>query len=695
MDSATRGQGAAWMSPGHIAIVIVLVFIAGLLLGVQVGTPEQAGPVYDQGYYNDRNYNESYPQEQPGHEDGNTSWNPGAAPSPGIMPGVIGDLRFNPPSINVEEASVAGSWDYVEKLIIEYASGAAPRGVVYYATGAIAVPEAMPVEAPVGAPSEAVPVTGEGPAYFEEGNFQVTGVRELDYAAFNGTHIVVASRDSVSVYRVYPADSMELVASLDLGEAIASRAPSVEVKVIVDGVEEASVSYTKRVVLRGVLLADGRIIVLGQVYYAGPGGGYGIYAPVYSVYFAPGSMYPPVAAVAILDNSLGIIDVYTVNGYLEDARLTGDSLAIAVRLPSYTVEYGMVQPVYPKVNGELIPADSVVVVGDPQEYLTVVAVNASSLEYSVLSLLGVAGRGYIVMDTSGIVYAAFNSYEPVESGGFTRAVKLYSINASPSGIELMAEGVFEGWLRSSWQLQPYSGYLILLTGGLKVDLYVLDPATLEPVSRIESLTEMEQVYGVRILDGILYMVTFRQVDPLFAINITDPESPLVLGYLKAPGFDNYLHPVGGGLILGVGVEDGRVRISLYKLENGTPVVVDRLYTGYQHTLLLAEGGHKAFAYNSMRGIALVPVQFPLAGDPMAGYLAVKVSNDTLTLLGMLDHACASRAYTADTLAYTVRAPQPGSPVPVPYEEPRGDCPVIVAWSLDTLEEVASIQGAGV
>ncbi len=691
MDSVTRGRGATWISPGHVAIVIVLVFIAGLLLGVRVGAPEQAGPGYNQDY----NYsnNESYPQEQPGHEEGNTSGGAGTASGSGIIPGVIGDLRFNPPSINVEEASVAGSWDYVEKLIIEYAGGAAPRGAVYYATGAVTVPEAMPVEAPVGAPVGAAPATGEEPAYFEEGNFQITGVRELDYAAFNGTHIVMASGDSVSVYRVYPASSMELVASLNLSDAIASRAPSVEVKVIVDGVEEASIAYTKRVALSGVLLAGDRIIVLAQVYYAGLGGGFGIYAPVYDVYFVPGSMYPPVTAVAILDNNLNIIDVYTVNGYLEDARLTGDSLAVAVRLPSYTVEYGMVQPVHPKVNGELIPADSVVVVGDPQEYLTVMAVNTSSLEYSVLSLLGVVGRGYVVMDTSGVVYAAFNSYEPVEDGGFKRAVKLYSINASPSGIALMAEGVFEGWLRSSWQLQPYSGYLVLLTGGLNVDLYILDPATLEQVSHIESLTEMEQVYGVRIIDGILYMVTFRQVDPLFAINITDPENPVVLGYLKAPGFDNYLHPIGGGLMLGVGVEDGRIRISLYKLENGTPVVVDRLYTGYQHTLLLAEGGHKAYAYNNMLGIALIPVQFPLDKEPMAGYLAVKVANNTLTLLGMLDHECASRAYTADTLAYTIGAPQPVSPVPAPYEEHRGGCPVIVAWSLDTLEEVASIQGA--
>lgn len=55
-----------------------------------------------------------------------------------------------------------------------------------------------------------------------------------------------------------------------------------------------------------------------------------------------------------------------------------------------------------------------------------------------------------------------------------------------------------------------------------------------------------------------YVVTFRQTDPLFAIDVSDPTRPKVLGELKIPGFSEYLHPVGDGLLLGVG-RDASIR----------------------------------------------------------------------------------------------------------------------------------------
>ncbi len=670
---------------GHLVSVLVIVFILGLVLGLQIGG-ETVRP-YEP-------YNATYPSDasERGQEgtgpDGSVTGGDGTGGFPGQA--TISDLRFNPPSVNVDTASVPGSWDLIEELILDYVSNNVYKtGGVRYVTFEADI-AAEPVATPAIGQPEASPVLSE-PGYFEEGNFQVSGVRELDLSAFNGTHIMIVDVDTVNVYRVYPPEALELVASLNLSSIIASRAPSVEVKVVVDGVEEANITYDKRVVLKGLLLSDDRIIVLGQVYYtAGIWASLRVSMPGSIAYFEPGSMYTPLTAVAVLDQGLNLLDVYTVNGYLEDARLAGDRLAVAVRLPSYTVEYGMVTPRHPQVNGELVPADSVVVVGEPEDYLTVLAVNASSLEYSVLAMLGFLGRGYMVMDANGMVYAAFNSYGATNDG-IGPVIKVYSIDASPDGVELLASGEFEGWLRSTWQLQPYGDYLILLTGGLKVDMYILDPYTMEPVSAIESLTEMEQVYGVRVIDNILYMVTFRQIDPLFAIDISDPENPVVLGYLKAPGFDNYLHPIGGGFILGVGVEDGIVRISLYKLVNGTPTVVDRLYTGYYHTLLLDQAGHKAFTYNSITSIALIPVAFPASQAPASGYLAVKIGNNTLSMLGVLDHVCASRAYTANSLAYTVKAaPTIG---PILYEDEGSDtCPVIVSWSLETLEEVSRIQG---
>lgn len=82
-------------------------------------------------------------------------------------------------------------------------------------------------------------------------------------------------------------------------------------------------------------------------------------------------------------------------------------------------------------------------------------------------------------------------------------------------------------------------------------LFVLD-RNLKTVGQIVGLAPGERVYSVRFMGNYGYFVTFRQVDPLFAVDLTDPTAPKVLSALKIPGFSNYLHPYGDGLLLGIG-----------------------------------------------------------------------------------------------------------------------------------------------
>ena len=67
--------------------------------------------------------------------------------------------------------------------------------------------------------------------------------------------------------------------------------------------------------------------------------------------------------------------------------------------------------------------------------------------------------------------------------------------------------------------------------------------------------------SVRWFDGLAIMVTFRQVDPLYAVDLTDPADPRLLGELKIPGFSEYLHPLGAHRLIGIGQDaarDGRL-----------------------------------------------------------------------------------------------------------------------------------------
>jgi hypothetical protein len=116
-------------------------------------------------------------------------------------------------------------------------------------------------------------------------------------------------------------------------------------------------------------------------------------------------------------------------------------------------------------------------------------------------------------------------------------------------------------------------------------LTVLEPAadgTLTEIGSIEDLGVGEEVQSVRFLGDMAYVVTFRRTDPLYAIDLSDPANPTALGELKITGFSEYLHPIGDGLLLGIGreaTEDGMdigFKASLFDVSDPTdPTEVDK------------------------------------------------------------------------------------------------------------------------
>lgn len=95
------------------------------------------------------------------------------------------------------------------------------------------------------------------------------------------------------------------------------------------------------------------------------------------------------------------------------------------------------------------------------------------------------------------------------------------------------------------------------------NLYTFD-LSMKPLGALENLAEGEQIYSVRFMNEIAYMVTFKQVDPLFVIDLKNPKKPEVLGKLKIPGFSNYLHPLNDDYLIGFGQATELVKSKLSK-----------------------------------------------------------------------------------------------------------------------------------
>jgi hypothetical protein len=186
----------------------------------------------------------------------------------------------------------------------------------------------------------------------------------------------------------------------------------------------------------------------------------------------------------------------------------------------------------------------------------------------------------------------------------------------------------------------------------------LDGDRLTTVGKVGGLGRNEQIYSVRFIGPIGYVVTFRRTDPLYTIDLSDPAAPKVVGQLKILGYSAYLHPAGDGLLLGIGQDadaQGRatgLQMSLFDVSNpAEPKRVSRVTL--PNTWSDAEGDHHAFTFAD--GLALVPYnrqwwyngpgqpatddsglspqqrKLLVAGVPFmdAGVLAVRVDGDRL------------------------------------------------------------------
>ena len=172
------------------------------------------------------------------------------------------------------------------------------------------------------------------------------------------------------------------------------------------------------------------------------------------------------------------------------------------------------------------------------------------------------------------------------------------------------------------------------------------------IGQVDGLGTSEQIQAVRFLGTQAYVVTFRQTDPLYVIDLSDPTAPVVSGELNIPGYSAYLHPVGDGLLLGVGqdaTDQGRVlgaQLSLFDVHDpANPVRLSTLPIGGSSD---AEWDHHAFLYWPEDGTIVLPVSpgwntCGFATDcpagklitPVGGVIVAQLDGTTLTVRGTI------------------------------------------------------------
>lgn len=224
----------------------------------------------------------------------------------------------------------------------------------------------------------------------------------------------------------------------------------------------------------------------------------------------------------------------------------------------------------------------------------------------------------------------------------------------PRASEYAASGEVEGRLLNEWSLSEHDGYLrVAATEGdqwatgqneseTAVTVLAERDGELRTAGRVGGLGRGERIFGVRFIDEMGYVVTFEQTDPLYAIDLGDPEAPRATGELKIPGYSAYLHPVAEGKLLGIGqagTQDGVLtgaQASLFDIgDPRSPERVDTLdLAGGRYGSSQTEWDHHAFLYWPAERLAVVPVE-SYGPERFRGAVAMRVGDERLTELARL------------------------------------------------------------
>lgn len=304
------------------------------------------------------------------------------------------------------------------------------------------------------------------------------------------------------------------------------------------------------------------------------------------------------------------------NGTFVSSRRIGDVL---YTISSYRVlgtdEEVIKESCIPQVNGSIIGCDCIYFHDDESTSYTVITALDTSKPEERSTSLAILGR-------ANDIYCSQNTLYYFETD-YTREIEktvITSFALDGTRVTLKAKGEVTGRYNNNYSFDEYNGYLRCATTSYDIgsykdvsSIYVLNDK-LEVVGACENISDNEQVKSVRFMGDKGYVVTFRNTDPLFSLDLSDPENPKVTGELKLPGYSTYLHPLGNDLLMGIGyggdeesADTSKLKLALFDISDMTkPELVDE----YVISSAGSEANYnpKALVHFSEKTLIGIPVQ---------------------------------------------------------------------------------------
>ena len=423
-------------------------------------------------------------------------------------------------------------------------------------------------------------------------NIQVAGVDEADIVKTDGEYIYLVSGNRTIIVKAYPPEQAQVLSEIEM-----------EGRVI------------------GIFINGDRLVVFGEEtpYYLHDD------MPVVREYEVMPYISPRV-----------LIEVYDISdrenprlqrelsadGQYVSSRMIGDYAYMVINEPVYEEDDGVNLPtIYSEGTEKEIPATDIYYSGVADYYYmytTIIAINTQDDDqeptYETI-LLGASSNLYVSTNN---IYLTFPVWG--RDVGDSQKTSIHRIHIEGSVMNYTASGEVPGMVLNQFSMDEYAGYFRVATTTRdetsRNNVYVLN-MSLNITGYLEDLAPGETIYSARFMGERGYLVTFKQIDPLFVIDLSDPYNPEKLGELKITGYSDYLHPYDENHIIGIGKETTDagefawhqgVKISLFDVTDvSNPQEISKLEIGDRGTESPVLQDHKAFLFDRARNLLVMPI----------------------------------------------------------------------------------------
>ncbi len=342
---------------------------------------------------------------------------------------------------------------------------------------------------------------------------------------------------------------------------------------------------------------------------------------------------------------------------------------IIYTVTNYTVRGSSAEEVeknaIPQVNCDCIQYSRCYMIDEDSTRYIVVSAFDTNKPDSKVDAISVLGDGFEIYSTAKTLYVYSTDAEDIYGDDYA-VVKTIVNSFSLNGTEIThkATGSFKGTCINQYSFDEYQGNLRVAACYYDyrkaVDVscvYVLDDS-LNIIGELTDIAKDEQVKAVRFMGETGYVVTFRNTDPLFIIDFSDPTKPEITGELKIPGYSTYIHPIADGYLVGIGydgtdenVKSNTVKVSVFDVRDKTnPKETDTFVI--KDAFSLVNENPKAFFFYKERNLIGIPVSHYHDGNTVKSIQTLTIEDGKIKdHLGYIHYFASSKGYNVTYYGY--------------------------------------------